>query len=74
MSEKKAKARPAKGFPCPECVGVRLFVYRTETPRRGLIVRYRKCSACGFSEVTEERSRAVKARPKKNVTSFDGPA
>jgi len=51
---------PPKGFACPNCVGVRLFVTATKRPKRGLIVRYRKCTSCGFSVVTDERVRPPK--------------
>ena len=50
-------APSVKGFTCPDCRGVRLFVYRTRRPAAGRIVRYRQCSACGFRLVTEERVR-----------------
>ncbi|HEY1186928.1 MAG TPA: hypothetical protein VGE74_04690 [Gemmata sp.] len=53
-----------RGFVCPECVGVRLAVYRTRRPRRGLIVRYRECSACGYREATEEQCARI-LKPKK---------
>lgn len=55
MSESRPVA--VRGFACPECSGVRLFVYRTRRPARGLVVRYRECAACGFRVVTEERAR-----------------
>ena len=44
-----------KGFYCPDCRGVRLAVTTTEKACPGLIVRYRRCSACGLRIVTEER-------------------
>lgn len=50
----------AKGFSCPNCVGVRLFVTHTRRPKKGLIVRHRKCTACGLSVVTDERVRPPK--------------
>lgn len=52
-----APRRPPRGFLCPQCAGVRLVVYRTRRPARGLVVRYRECPTCGFRAVTEERAR-----------------
>ena len=57
------------GFACPQCRGVRLFVYRTRRPCPGLVVRYRKCTACGHRIVTDERPRAPKGRPAKDTSS-----
>lgn len=54
----RTRPRPyVRGFACPTCVGVRLFVCETKRPMTGLIVRYRKCGVCGFKVVTEERKR-----------------
>lgn len=59
-AELPAKPKPAKpvkvrGMTCPDCTGVRLFVYKTTRPRAGCIRRYRSCAACGYRETGEER-------------------
>lgn len=52
----KLKPKPTvKGFSCPDCRGVRLFVRETTRPMPGLIRRYRECTACGYRVTTEER-------------------
>lgn len=56
-----------RGFACPTCRGVRLFVYRTRRPMAGRVVRYRKCSWCGYRTTTEER--LGHSLPTKSVTA-----
>lgn len=59
------KAEKPRGFTCPDCRGVRLFVYRTQSPAKGRVVRYRACSACGYRVATEERVARVLNRKKR---------
>jgi hypothetical protein len=53
-----------RGFACPSCVGVRLFVYRTRRPCAGKVLRYRMCSSCGHRQTTEEKFGHVLPAPK----------
>lgn len=53
-----------RGITCPNCVGSRLDVYKTRRPCNGKVVRYRKCSACGYRCSTEERKLRVLEVPK----------
>lgn len=62
MSDQSEKPR---GFYCPECRGVRLELYRTHSPAKGRIVRYRVCSVCGYRVATEERVARVLKRKKR---------
>jgi len=49
------KPKRLRGFTCPNCRGVRLFVYRTRRPCAGKVVRYRQCSTCTYRTTTEEK-------------------
>jgi DNA-directed RNA polymerase subunit RPC12/RpoP len=44
-----------KGLFCPECRGQRLVTTTTRRVCAGVTIRYRRCSACGFRIVTEEK-------------------
>lgn len=44
---------PVRGFGCP--CGGEVRVTSVRKPSRGLVVRYRRCLACGSRVVTEER-------------------
>lgn len=52
-----------RGFYCPSCRGHRLSVTTVKRPCPGLVVRYRRCTACGAKLITEERV-AKTRRPK----------
>lgn len=54
-----------KGIYCPSCRGVRLAVLATRRPCPGLVLRYRKCSACDARLVTEERVSASRVKRTK---------
>jgi hypothetical protein len=53
----------ARGIRCPDHPGARLLVTTTRTPLVGLVVRYKRCAACGRRFVTEERP-----APNRNCT------
>jgi hypothetical protein len=66
----KPRGLRLRGFTCPHCRGVRLFVYRTRRPCAGKIVRYRQCSVCGFRTTTEEKlGHALPGRDPSRVTA-----
>lgn len=55
LSELQAKQQAKNGIECKHCGCCDLRVYHTDSSRRSMVVRYRKCRNCGATCTTVER-------------------